>query len=212
MEHVRTSVRYTHQVAGYTYDSADIRWLHSQLAGVTDEVLRRPYGEPDQEIPRRGRMWQGYSPLLTLRITRQILRDALIGYRQLVELNFPSLASALGLYSALPVSAEGMVVMPEDDTDGSHSGLIHTLRPKAAGRRNDPPEVDLDLWTEPGFGPTSPFPGGPVESKTSFHRPYYVDRELSTGSSRPATELAYEWLVRDLKAVGWLGVNVQLSV
>ncbi|MGW4172171.1 hypothetical protein ACWEGX_35295 [Streptomyces chartreusis] len=212
MEHVRTSVRYTHQVAGYTYDSADIRWMHSQLAGVTDEVLRRPYGEPDQEIPRRGRMWQGYSPLLTLRVTRQILRDALIGYRQLVELNFPSLASALGLYSALPVSAEGMVVMPEDDTDGSHSGLIHTLRPKAAGRRNDPPEVDLDLWTEPGFGPTSPFPGGPVKSKTNFHRPYYVDRELSTGSSRPATELAYEWLVRDLKAVGWLGVNVQLSV
>lgn len=212
MEHVRTSVRYTHQVAGYTYDSADIWWMHSQLAGVTDEVLRRPYGEPDQEIPRRGRMWQGYSPLLTLRITRQILRDALIGYRQLVELNFPSLAPALGLYSALPVSAEGMVVMPEDDTDGSHSGLIHTLRPKAAGRRNDPPEADLDLWTEPGFGPTSPFLGGPVDSKTNFHRPYYVDRELSTGSSRPATELAYEWLVRDLKAVGWLGVNVQLSV
>ncbi|MFE2561931.1 hypothetical protein ACFXGT_39195 [Streptomyces sp. NPDC059352] len=67
MEHVRTSMRYTHQVAGYTYDSADIRWMHSQLAGVTDEVLRRPYGEPDQEIPRRGRTWQGYSPLLTLR-------------------------------------------------------------------------------------------------------------------------------------------------
>jgi hypothetical protein len=212
MEHVRTSVRYTHQVAGYTYDSADIRWMHSQLSGVTDEVLRRPYSEPDQEIPRRGRMWQGYSPLLTLRITRQSLQDALIGYRQLVELNFPSLAPALGLYSALPVSAEGMVVMPEDDTDGSHSGLIHTLRPKAAGRRSDPPEVDLDLWTEPGFGPTSPFPGGPVDSKTNFHRPYYVDRELSTGSSRPATELAYEWLVRDLRAVGWLGVNVQLSV
>ncbi|GGW51687.1 hypothetical protein AB0E64_02075 [Streptomyces caelestis] len=211
MERVRTSVRYTHQVAGYTYDTADIRWLHSQLAGVIDEVLRRPYGEPDQEIPRRGRMWQGYSPLLTLRITRQILRDALIGYRQLVELNFPSLAPALGLYSVLPVSAEGMVVMPEDDTDGSHSGLIHTLRPKAAGRRNDPPEVDLDLWTEPGFGPTS-VPRWSGRCQDEFPSAVLRRSRAVHGSSRPATELAYEWLVRDLKAVGWLGVNVQLSV
>ncbi|MFE2068802.1 hypothetical protein ACFXDH_41605 [Streptomyces sp. NPDC059467] len=212
MEGVRTSVSYTHHVAGYTYDSADIRFLYSQLAGVTDEVLRRPYGEPDQETPRRGSVWQGYSPLLTLHIAKQILRDAIIGYRQLVELNFPSFAAALGLYTALPVRAEGMVVMPEDDTEGLHSGLFYTLRPHATGRRRDSPEVNLDLWTQPGFGPTTPFPDGPVDSKTNFHQPYYEDRELFTGTTRPATALAYEWLIRDLKAVGWLGATARLSV
>ncbi|GGT17513.1 hypothetical protein GCM10014713_07810 [Streptomyces purpureus] len=71
--------------------------------------------------------------------------------------------------------------------------------------------MDLALWTEPGFGPTLPFPGGPVESKTNFHQPHYEDRELPTGSSRPATALAYEWLIRDLKAVGWLGATTRLS-
>jgi hypothetical protein len=211
MEDVRASKSYTHRVAGYTFTSADIRWLHTQLAGVTDEALRRPYGEPDQEAPRRGWVWQGYSPSLTLSIARQILQDAIVGYRQLVELNFPSLAPALGLYTVLPVRAEGMVVMPEDDADGSHSGLLYTVRPKPTGRRNDPPEVDLDLWTEPGFGPTTPFPGGPVQPKTNFHQPYYEDRELSTGSSRPATALAYEWLIRDLKAVGWVSATARLS-
>jgi hypothetical protein len=185
--------------------------MHSQLDGVTDDLLRRPYGEPDQKSPRHRSNWQGYSPLLTMRINMEILRDAIVGYQQLVESSFSALAPALGLYTALPVSAEGMVVMPEDDADGSYSGLLYTLRPKAAGRRNDPPEVDLDLWTEPGFGPTQPFPGGPVGSKTNFHRPYYQDCELPTGSARPATAFAYEWLIRDLKAVGWLSATARLS-
>jgi hypothetical protein len=211
MNRARSSVSYAYQVAGYRYDLADIRFLHSQLTRVTAEVLRRPYGEPDREIPRRGSTWQGYSPSLTLDITRRMLRDAVVGYRQLVELNFLSFAPALGLYTALPVRVEGMVVLPEDDTEGFHSGLLYTLRPNASGRPNDPPEVELDLWTEPGFGPTTPFPGGPVHAKTNFHQPYYEDRELSTGVTRPATGLAYEWLIRDLKAVGWLGATVGLS-
>ncbi|MEV5535199.1 hypothetical protein [Streptomyces prunicolor] len=211
MERVRASVSFTHQAAGYTFDAADVRWMHSKLDGVTDDLLRRPYGAPDQKSPRHRSNWQGYSALLTLRINMEILRDAIVGYQQLVESSFPALATALGLYTALPVSAEGMVVMPEDDTDGSYSGLLYTLRPKAAGRRNDPPEVDLDLWTEPGFGPSEPFPGGPVGSKTNFHRPYYQDCELPTGSARPATAFAYEWLIRDLKAVGWLSATARLS-
>jgi hypothetical protein len=80
--------------------------------------------------------------------------------------------------------------MPEDDFDGSHSSLLYALRPQAAGRRADTPMVDLDLWTEPGFGPTTPFPDDPVDSKSNFHRPIYEDREFPTGSHRPATALA----------------------
>lgn len=204
MEHVRATVSSTWDTGSFRYDSNDVRWLHAQLAHVADEVLHNARPLPDREGPRQGWAWQGYSPELILRVAREVLRDAIVGYRHLVEVNFPTLGSALGLYSALPVRAEGLVVMPEDDAQGDYSGLLYTLRPETAGRHDAAPLVELGLWTEPGFGPSAPFPVVPVASKSSFHRPVSELRDFMTTDLRPATALAYEWLIRDLKAVGWL--------
>jgi hypothetical protein len=208
MERVRASAFSTWHVGRFTIDSNDVRWLQDQLAEVTATVLHRPRPLPDQEAPRPGMAWQNYSSELTLKATREILQDAIVGYRHLVEANFPTFGSALGLYSALPVQAEGLVVMPEDDAEGNHSGLLYTLRPEAEAFRDAAPTVHLDLWTEPGFGPAGPFPAIPVDSTSNFHQPFFELREFVTADLRPATALAYEWLIRDLKAVGWIGGTV----
>ncbi|MEU9712586.1 hypothetical protein AB0E21_28850 [Streptomyces sp. NPDC047967] len=60
--------------------------------------------------------WQAYFPELTRSITADVLRDALTGYRDLVELNFPRFGAALGLYSTFPVRAEGVVAMPAGES------------------------------------------------------------------------------------------------
>ncbi len=72
-----------------------------------------------------------------------IVCEALVGYRQLVELNFPAFGHAVGLYSMLPLRVEGLVGRFADDTDTASSvEILLMLHPHP--RQHDPgtPAVD----------------------------------------------------------------------
>jgi hypothetical protein len=103
MVKVENSVNSTWQGAGTTLESADVRWLHARLELETGELLEPPWPTADRPYAARKWIWERYSPELTLTIATGILRDALVGYRELVELNFPNFGAALGLHSVLPV-------------------------------------------------------------------------------------------------------------
>ncbi|MFF2308202.1 hypothetical protein ACFVVP_37570 [Streptomyces sp. NPDC058128] len=204
MAHIATTVRSRWGWGGHTIDSSDIRWLHAQLQHVSGDVLTNPRPPADLPSASARYTWQMYSPELTLSIARDVLHDALVGYRDLVHRNFPRFGSALGMYSAFPVRAEGFVIMPDpDDTSADCATIAYTLLPDTHSCAQDEPVVDLrlarstadlsTLWDR-RQGDTTPV----------FQRQVSHYGRLPTGQDRRATNLAYRWLAEDLKAVGWL--------
>ncbi|MET7912006.1 hypothetical protein ABZS98_27805 [Streptomyces avermitilis] len=94
--------------------------------------------------------------------------------------------------------------MPQpDDTEAYSATAAYTLRHDGDAHMQNAPTVDFDLAEEPNI-PGSLWDRLQEEHASVFHRPSVQYEELSTGLERQATNLAYSWLARDLKAVGWL--------
>lgn len=206
MDRAERAVHATWSGGGMRIDSHDIRWMHSQLQRETGDQLAPPWPAPDQPQVRARWLWQGYSPELAHAILTEVLGAAVAGYRDLVAENFAAFGWALGLNSALPVTVEGTLVIPEDDTDGEHTSLDYQLMPCRPADRQAVSRVHLDLLTQQ----EDRWPGGQVIAWPNDHRqtPFYIPVSYSipppTGQSRPATNLAYQWLAGDLRAIGWL--------
>jgi hypothetical protein len=203
MDKVNASEWSTWQSTGRTVDSNDIRWLSAQLTLEDGDTLQPPWPEGDQ--PHTGKwIWQAYSPELTLTMARAIVREALIGYRQLVELNFPAFGNAMGLYSMLPLRVEGLVGGPANDNASSIEMLL-MLHPDANQRGPDTPTVDLRLITNDHDRTFWEFEQNHRRSvRTTFGQNPLQGLDLPLHTACPATSLAYKWLARDLAAVGWL--------
>jgi hypothetical protein len=203
MERVNRSVRSTWQGPGRSVDSDDIRWLAAQLNIEDGDTLLPPWPEGDQ--PGTGSwIWQTYSPELTLTLATDIARQALIGYRQLVETSFPAFGDALGLYSMLPVRVEGLVQRPVNDENAYAIEMIVSLDPDGDAQRSDVPSVDLRLAPDDGHAFWTFSQERRSAARTTFGQSPLQDIDLSLGHTCPATSLAYRWLVQDLAGVGWL--------
>jgi hypothetical protein len=79
-------------------------------------------------------------------------------------------------------------------------------RDTSAGLR-DTPAVDLELAEEPDV-PYGIWQQVRSVPSSVFRLPAAQEELLSTGLERQATNLAYSWLVRDMKAVGWLDQTI----
>ena len=205
MERVNASQRSTWQSTGHTVNSDAIRWLSTQLTMEDGDTLQPPW--PDGDQPHTGKWaWQAYSPELTLTMATAIVREALIGYRQLVELNFPAFGDAMGLYSMLPLRVEGLVGRFADDNDNASSvEMLLMFHPDPKQRDPDTPTVDLCLITNDHDRTFWEFSQDHRRSaRTTFGQNPLQDLQLPLHATCPATSLAYRWLARDLAAVGWL--------
>lgn len=98
-----------------------------------------------------------------------------------------------------------------DDTETYSATVACTLRHDRDAHMQDAPTLDFDLAEEPSI-PGSLWDRLQEERASVFHRPSVQYEELSTGLERQATNLAYSWLARDLKAVGWLEESVTFRV
>jgi hypothetical protein len=185
-------------------DSADVWWLDTYLARQTGDLLEQPWPAGDQ--PHLGQFfWESYSPDLTATSAADILREAIIGYRQLVETNFPQFGNALGLYGMLPLHLEGFIGRPESGSGISSVHVTLMLHPRPGVKREAEPTTTLTFIAD-GTTPTV------WERSTEHHRRAASTRfgqspvqdvELPLHTSRPATNLAYQWLATDLAALGW---------
>jgi hypothetical protein len=204
MEGVNRSVRSSWQGTGRSVDSDDIRWLAAQLETVNSDTLLPPWPEGDQ--PGTGKWaWQSYSPALTLLMATAIVREALIGYRELAESSFPAFGDALSLYSMLPVRVDGLVEWPLNDKSVSAIEMTLSLDPNRGARRSDVPEVHLRLVPDDQhqeFWKFSQERRG--TTRTAFGQDPLQNIELPLHHNSPATSLAYRWLIRYLAGVGWL--------
>jgi hypothetical protein len=133
-----------------------------------------------------------------------IVREALVGYRQLVDFNFPAFGNAMGLYSMLPVHVEGLVDRPSDDNSSSIRMLL-MLHPDPNQYDPDTPGVDLRLVTQDHKPTFWEFQQKHRRSARTTFGPHPLQNlQLPLHSACPATSLAYNWLARDLATVGWL--------
>ncbi|WP_327039999.1 hypothetical protein OG400_18835 [Micromonospora ureilytica] len=209
MERVNRSVRSTWQGTGRSVDSDDIRWLAAQLDMEDGNTLLPPWPEGDQ--PGAGRwIWQTYSPELTLTLATDIVRQALIGYRQLVETSFPAFGDALGLYSMLPIRVEGLIRRPINDENAHTIDMIVSLDTDHDAQRSDVPSVDLRLVPDDGDVFWTFIQERRSAARTTFGQSPLQHVDLPLGHTFPATSLAYRWLVQDLAAVGWLNDHHRL--
>jgi hypothetical protein len=214
MVQVEKSVNATWQGAGTTINSADVRWLHAQLELETGELLEPPWPVADRPHAARKAArkwaWESYSPQLTLTIATGVLRDALVGYRELVELNFPNFGAALGLHSVLPVRVDGLVARFDGDTQRPQVEMVvELIQDPSLGTRSIPP-VNLQLITDRADESRYEFGQARRRTPRSTFGPRTVQNlPLDLHVTRPATNLAYRWLARDLEAVGWLSDNVR---
>ena len=206
MEKVDRTVHSTWSGGGMRIDSDDIRWIHARLQLEKGDQLTPRWPAPDQSHVWPRFLWQCYSPELSRAITTEVLGDAVTGYRDLVAENFAAFGWALGLNSALPVRVEGTLVIPDDDADGERASLHYQLKPVGPDDRDGVSHVHLDLVTQPGAGRRDArIAAWPYDRRRSpFYVPTSYNTQPFTGQSRPATNLAYQWLAADLHAVGWL--------
>ncbi|MFJ7209290.1 hypothetical protein ACIQWR_37870 [Streptomyces sp. NPDC098789] len=203
MEQVENSEWCTWSVAGDTIDSADVRWLHTELDHILQPTLTAPRPPADRRAGAQF-VWQAYSPELTWSITTDVLRDALTGYRQLVESNFPRFGHALGLFSIMPVRVEGHVIMPAPGDSAAWTATVeYTLSPDTSTPPSTQPMVNLELLQEPDVPPTR-WMDLPEDTPAVFKVPGIHQQALATHHERQATNLAYAWLAHDLHTVGWL--------
>jgi len=201
MEKVESSVLARWSGGGVELDSHDIRWLKARVDRENGDHLCRPWPAPDRPNPAAKWQWQLYTPELTLAIMTEVLRAAVTGYQDLVQENFAGFGRALGLNSVMPACVEGSVIMPADDTDGQRSGLRYQLKPSPAAITH----VNLNLLTQPEVWQPPRFADMADDRiKAPFYMPAQHNPMLPTGQTRPATNLAYEWLASDLLALGWL--------
>jgi hypothetical protein len=199
---VNQSVRSTWHGGGEPIDSDDVRWMGTQLAQITGEVILPPRPAPDQPHRRARFSWQGYSPELTRTIVIDVLRDAVNGYCDLVKENFANFGGTLSLNSVLPVCVEGAIEMPEDDVDGTQSSLIYELKPDRASpgeavtavtrmsslqqsTGSEPRSTDRSRVT-PGFPQDSP---GPQQTSPTNGSP--LTCTLSAGSTNTSGLITY---------------------
>ncbi|MFF0013063.1 hypothetical protein [Streptomyces sp. NPDC005374] len=198
--------------AGRKIDSDDVRWLSVHLHHVQGDTLASPRPPADRTSPPPRYFWQTYSPALTRSITADVLRDALTGYRDLVEVNFPRFGAALGLYSVFPIRVEGLVVVPSDESEPQPATVTYALRPDETSGPQDRPVVDLCLSDKSVFPEESLWAKVREDRSTAFRLPGMTQQEaLLPYHDRQATNLAYRWLARDLQAVGWLERAVTFS-
>ena len=148
--------------------------------------------------------WQGYSPDTAVSMTAEIFAEAVAGYRDLVETNLPAFGPALGLFSLLPARVEGTITYSE--APGEYPPRLNfAWIPDPALDPRAPTPVELRTENGPGRRPYWHTPKGPrPASRTAYHIPMLEDGITPLGSTRPSTNLAYEWLARDLHALGWL--------
>ena len=149
--------------------------------------------------------WEQYSPETLLERTRVVMAGALDGYRRFAEEVFPRLAPHMLIAATLPARLCGtLVVGHTPDRPEVRPYVYWYLDPLPHSSTN---EVRIELGEE---RQSREYMLG-VASETGTMRPQAAElispHSYATSDfygHMPATDLAYEWLRKDLGPISWL--------
>jgi len=180
-----------------------IQPVRNALAGGEAELVC-PY--PDRDEPSRGWIWTGFSPERMLQRTVAVYSAALGIYTELVDSYFVGLKSRLNTAQLLPARLSGSLkVRPLLEGMAGGPILHYYFEPLPPA---DQSEVVIAL-----DGPTPAWEKiGELQTLARSRRPdtgawadfLLQSRVLDVFGQTPALSKAWEWLAKDLSAVGWL--------
>jgi len=195
----------------------DLRYLKEKVQTLRDSgqtELRPPWPTQDRLRGDPGYVesdrlsvwaWEQYSPETLLERTRVVMAGALDGYRRFAEEIFPRLSPHLLIAATLPARLCGTLVFGHTpDRPDVRPYILWYLDPLPRGRPN---EVLIELGEER----RSREDLLALASKTRAMRPEAAEwispYSYATGDfygNTPATDLAYDWLRKDLGPLSWL--------
>ena len=198
-------------LGGRSYEAGELNAIADHLSELADQgsnEIREPW--PSSDLPfSQGYVWNNYSDQRLLERTIAIYSGALRIYRAVVDRWFACFARRLPLNRLLPVRLEGwlttsrIAVSPRDWPSLAWYGRI--LPPSQSS------EVAFEL--APSRDIALDYESLSQQEHDAFrtHRqnlPGDFSLSWSTSlldvfGSHPATELAFDWLRRDLQALGW---------
>jgi hypothetical protein len=182
-------------------DSLRDRITAIRAAGATEW----PAPTPGRDLPPGNWVWSSYSPDRLLAKTACVFEKTIMAYQQLVDEWFPNFKSRLEHAVTLPARVVG-VVIPMGSLNDSREPLVSWhFEPLPRGAKS---EVALRLGTEPELRNST----RGLYDKLKAARPeaahwisaWQEQSVLAIFEAKPVTRMAYEWLKRDLKKVGWV--------
>ncbi len=197
------------------FSAKEIRIVKLHLSTLVvdgDEILADPWPSADQ-LKSSGLIWGYYSEQQLLERTRAVYAAALRIYKKMVDQWFIPFGHRLTLNRLLPVRLEGRLAMPRpQDADNFWAPPVLTWRPRCL-------PVEAKSIVDFGLGPREEFrddfehywreelnelkrlrPGdGGVPRLFQTHSA--LDSHVF--GSRPATELAHDWLQSELRDLDW---------
>ena len=195
----------------------EVRIVKRHLLGLVEggeKFITEPWPSADQ-LDSPGLIWRYYSEQRLLERTKEVYAGALRIYENMVGQWFKALGPRLRLNQLLPVRLEGRLTLPpQQDADNRWATPVLTWRPRYL-------PVDAKSTVDFELGPRDEFRDNFEhywrEEKNALQRlrpgDGAVSRLFQSDSallgmfgSRPATELAHDWLKGELRELGWAGL------
>ncbi|MDE2994658.1 MAG: hypothetical protein OXU67_12340, partial [Chloroflexota bacterium] len=191
----------------------DIRIIErylSESAEDGEKFIAEPWPSADQ-LRSSGLEWTFYSEQRLLERTRAVYAGALRIYKEMVDQWFRSFGPRLQLYQLLPVNLEGQLIMPDQrDTVRRLTEPTLDWRPRCL-------PVDAKSTVDFELGPREEFRNGfayycsEERIEQQRLRPdartepclFEAHSGLKIFGSRPAYELAHDWLQSELGDLDW---------
>ena len=193
-------------LGGWQYSRHEIEIIREQLLmmqGRGQEGICDPW--PGKDVPSESG-WSGYSDQRILDRTNAVYAGALRLYERTVERWFRAFAERLRLYRLLPVRIEGKL-----SSEGGGGGRRSVWWRPLILPNGEESEVAFEAGS--WGGDFDAIEERFREQRDAYRRLRREDREgvslfersemLDGGSRRPATDLAQEWLSRELEELGW---------
>lgn len=191
-----------------SYTTGDLRWLAYRIADLKSPVV---FPHPQADQPGGGWNHTGYSPAAMLDLVKHVFSSALVSYKDLVDRNFPQMATSLELSSLWPPRLTGVLHLPSHVP--RHAGRGPWMHWTTTRAYESPARV-LDITLNQSDIDDIRF-DEPKATSTSFFDPYRAGTEsisrLDVLGDQPVTNYAYKRLTRDLKYFGWQEPMLQAS-
>lgn len=154
------------------------------------EVICSPWPRPDlpEEKQLHNYVWSPYSDAQLLARTRAVYEAALKGYEQIVATWFPKFASRLATMQQMPVRIVGNLVRGDDDN--GTPPILWSHRERLPQGAMSAASIEMS--------------DGSNEDMTKHDDARYGWEAVRIFGDTPATDLAYGWLMSDLRRVRWL--------
>ena len=182
----------------------------SELVEGGENFITEPWPPADQ-LDTSGLVWGFYSEQRLLERANAVYAGALRIYENMVDRWFKAFGARLRLNQLLPVRLEGRLTLPpQQDTDNPWSEPFLDWRPRCLPV-DAKSEVDFELGPRGEFHDNFERYWREEESKLKRLRPgdeaahqlFQTSSALEVFDSRPATELAHDWLKGELQELNW---------